>query len=177
MSPDWAPLSTLLETSSGPLCPVHCQTGAPSLTAVQDQGLDVSESILYLADKRKLSNFSQLCLQGRKEPISLLLDDSGQEEECERWCSSYDLEEECEAACHSLTGQSCLWRESQTRAGHHYSSCSPPLASCLDGFCDKFEKLDPSLCPQDCYSRHKGCYHVSNLRVFSLHKTLHRIVL
>ena len=74
---------------------------------------------------------------------------------------SFDLEGECLAGCHSLTGQSCLWRQSQTTAGHNYSSCSPPLASCLDGACDQFEKLDPSLCPQDCYGRHKGCYHLS----------------
>ena len=76
---------------------------------------------------------------------------------------SFDLEEECSAGCHSLTGQSCLWRQSQTVAGHNYSSCSPPLSSCLDGLCDTFEQLDPSLCPQDCYSPHKGSHQLRPL--------------
>ena len=171
MSPAWAELSTVLQTSSGPLCPVDCQTGALSSRALEEQGLAVTDSLLYLADRSKLSNLSRLCLQGRQDPISFILADSDQEKEkekeCGRWCSSFDLEEECWEGCHSLTGQSCLWRQSQTRAGHNYSSCSPPLASCLDGFCDTFEKLDPSLCPQDCYSRHKGSCH-SHLKLFSV---------
>ena len=77
-------------------------------------------------------------------------------EDLEQSDSSYDLEEECLAGCHSLTGQPCLWRQSWTSLGHNYSSCSPPIATCLDGFCDDFEKLSPSLCPQDCYSPEKG---------------------
>ena len=83
-------------------------------------------------------------------------DSEDSEEVLDKSDSSYDLEEECVAGCHSLTGQACLWRQSWTSLGHNYSSCSPPIASCLDGFCDDFEKLSPSLCPQDCYSPEKG---------------------
>ena len=72
--------------------------------------------------------------------------------------SSYDREEDCRAGCHSLTGQDCLWRQSLTTKGHNYSSCSPPIGSCLDGSCDAFEELSPSLCPQDCYSPDKGSH-------------------
>ena len=39
---------------------------------------------------------------------------------------------------------------------YNYSSCVPPIDTCLDGVCDEFEKLDPSLCPQDCYNNEKG---------------------
>ena len=86
----WSDLSTLLQTNSGPLCPVDCQTGALSLAALEDQGLAVSEQILYLAERNKLTNISQLCLQGRDHPISVVLEDSGQEVECARWCSRWE---------------------------------------------------------------------------------------
>ena len=39
---------------------------------------------------------------------------------------------------------------------YNYSSCVPPIDTCLDGVCGEFEKLDPSLCPQDCYNNEKG---------------------
>ena len=69
--------------------PVDCQTGALSLAALEKQGLAVSDQILYLAERSKLSNISQLCLQGRDEPISVVLEDSGQEKDCSRWCSRW----------------------------------------------------------------------------------------
>ena len=39
---------------------------------------------------------------------------------------------------------------------YNYSSCVPPIDTCLDGVCVELEKLDPSLCPQDCYNNEKG---------------------
>ena len=82
--------------------------------------------------------------------------------------SSYDREEDCRAGCHSLTGQDCLWRQSLTTKGHNYSSCSPPIGSCLDGSCNAFEELSPSLCPQDCYGPDKGSHIqiASTLQIF-----------
>ena len=85
----WADLSTLLQTNSGPLCPVDCQTGTLSLAALEEQGLAVSDQILYLAERSKLTNISQLCLQGRNNPIPVVLEESGQEAECDRWCSRW----------------------------------------------------------------------------------------
>ena len=85
----WADLSTLLQTIPGPLCPVDCQTGALSLAALEEQGLAVSEQVLYIAERSRLSNISQLCLQGRDDPISVVLEDPGQEKDCSRWCSRW----------------------------------------------------------------------------------------
>ena len=89
MPAGWSELSTLLQTSPGPLCPVDCQTGVLSLQALEQQGLAVSDQILYLAERSKLSNISQLCLQGKVHPISVVLEDSGQEKDCSRWCSRW----------------------------------------------------------------------------------------
>ena len=95
MAGDWSDLSTVLETSPGPLCPVDCHTGDLSTTALEEQGLAVSGRILYLAERTKLTNMSQLCLQGLQDPITVLLEDSGQEKEkekekeCSRWCSRW----------------------------------------------------------------------------------------
>ena len=84
---DWSELSTVLETKTDPLCPVDCETGDLSLTGLEDQGLGVSDKTLYLAERNKLTNISKLCLQGRDQPFSIILEDSGQEKECSRWCS------------------------------------------------------------------------------------------
>ena len=84
---DWSNLSTVLETKTGPLCPLDCQTGDLSLTALEDQGLAVSGGTLYLADINKLTNTSQLCLQD--QTISIVLEESGEEKECSRWCSRW----------------------------------------------------------------------------------------
>ena len=35
-----------------------------------------------------------------------------------------------------------------------YTSCRPPITSCMDGVCQGVEHLSSSLCPQDCS---KGC--------------------
>ena len=155
----WGSLSTLLETSPGTaLCPVDCETR--HLTEL-GAGLGARDSMLYISDRTSMSSLSELCLQGREDTITVTLEDREEHEspECTRWCSSYYLEEDCVGGCHNLTGQSCLWRQSLTSKGHNYSSCSPPIGSCLNGVCDSFEKLDPSLCPQDCYSREKGRHH------------------
>ena len=53
-----------------------------------------------------------------------------------------------------------MWRQSDlshvSTHVYNYSSCVPPIDTCLDGICDEFESLDPSLCPQDCYNNDKG---------------------
>ncbi|XP_076025463.1 proto-oncogene tyrosine-protein kinase receptor Ret [Genypterus blacodes] len=50
----------------------------------------------------------------------------------------------------TTTGR-CQWRQgSEKGISENYSTCSPDLRTCPDGFCDAAESLDASICPQDC---------------------------
>uniref|UniRef100_A0A8C7UPR1 Proto-oncogene tyrosine-protein kinase receptor Ret n=1 Tax=Oncorhynchus mykiss TaxID=8022 RepID=A0A8C7UPR1_ONCMY len=50
----------------------------------------------------------------------------------------------------ATTGR-CQWRQgSEKGISESYSTCSPDLRTCPDGFCDAVESKDASICPQDC---------------------------
>uniref|UniRef100_A0A673WI41 receptor protein-tyrosine kinase n=1 Tax=Salmo trutta TaxID=8032 RepID=A0A673WI41_SALTR len=50
----------------------------------------------------------------------------------------------------ATTGR-CQWRQgSEKGISESYSTCSPDLRTCPDGFCDAVESKDTSICPQDC---------------------------
>uniref|UniRef100_A0A671PIG2 Proto-oncogene tyrosine-protein kinase receptor Ret n=1 Tax=Sinocyclocheilus anshuiensis TaxID=1608454 RepID=A0A671PIG2_9TELE len=59
---------------------------------------------------------------------------------------------ECEASrgLAAPTGR-CQWRQSRdTGISPNYSTCSPDLRTCPDGYCDAIESKNISICPQDC---------------------------
>uniref|UniRef100_A0A8C7CSR2 Proto-oncogene tyrosine-protein kinase receptor Ret n=1 Tax=Oncorhynchus kisutch TaxID=8019 RepID=A0A8C7CSR2_ONCKI len=50
----------------------------------------------------------------------------------------------------ATTGR-CQWRQGSAKGiSESYSTCSPDLRTCPDGFCDAVESKDASICPQDC---------------------------
>uniref|UniRef100_A0A673YIJ8 Proto-oncogene tyrosine-protein kinase receptor Ret n=1 Tax=Salmo trutta TaxID=8032 RepID=A0A673YIJ8_SALTR len=50
----------------------------------------------------------------------------------------------------ATTGR-CQWRQGYAKGiSESYSTCSPDLRTCPDGFCDAVESKDASICPQDC---------------------------
>ncbi|KAI5107968.1 proto-oncogene tyrosine-protein kinase receptor Ret precursor, partial [Silurus meridionalis] len=45
----------------------------------------------------------------------------------------------------------CQWRQGTEKViSTNYSTCSPDLRTCPDGYCDVIEKKNISICPQDC---------------------------
>uniref|UniRef100_A0A8C5AC14 Proto-oncogene tyrosine-protein kinase receptor Ret n=1 Tax=Gadus morhua TaxID=8049 RepID=A0A8C5AC14_GADMO len=49
------------------------------------------------------------------------------------------------------TNGRCQWRQGTEKGiSEYYSTCSPDLRTCPDGFCDAVESKDMSICPQDC---------------------------
>ncbi|KAK0149935.1 Proto-oncogene tyrosine-protein kinase receptor Ret [Merluccius polli] len=49
------------------------------------------------------------------------------------------------------TSGRCQWRQGTEKGiSENYSTCSPDLRTCPDGFCDAVESKDMSICPQDC---------------------------
>lgn len=48
----------------------------------------------------------------------------------------------------------CQWRQGSDKGiSAKYSTCSPDLRTCPDGYCDAIESKDISICPQDCTSQ------------------------
>ncbi|KAI7805213.1 proto-oncogene tyrosine-protein kinase receptor Ret [Triplophysa rosa] len=48
----------------------------------------------------------------------------------------------------------CQWRQGSDKGiSEKYSTCSPDLRTCPDGYCDAIESKDISICPQDCTSQ------------------------
>ena len=54
-------------------------------------------------------------------------------------------------------GEACLWKagvnSAATKKSFAYSTCTGSLSSCNDGLCDQLERVDQSLCPQDCVEK------------------------
>ncbi|CAL8257054.1 unnamed protein product [Lota lota] len=49
------------------------------------------------------------------------------------------------------TNGRCQWRQGTEKGiSENYSTCSPDLRTCPDGFCDAVESKEMSICPQDC---------------------------
>uniref|UniRef100_A0A8C2JZV5 Proto-oncogene tyrosine-protein kinase receptor Ret n=1 Tax=Cyprinus carpio TaxID=7962 RepID=A0A8C2JZV5_CYPCA len=67
-------------------------------------------------------------------------------------CAEKRQRVECEASrgLAAPTGR-CQWRQSRdTGISPNYSTCSPDLRTCPDGYCDAIESKNISICPQDC---------------------------
>ena len=145
-----------------------CKTGKP----VGLQGLSIIKGIVYVSDPKQISKIadSSICL-GPGSPVQL--DNKGRYS-CNnnRWCAEYETEEACEGACHAVTGEgafcletylililgeSCHWKSGNTSfsptIGFSYSTCTPSISSCNDGVCDALERMDNSICPQDCVEK------------------------
>ncbi|KAF4105797.1 proto-oncogene tyrosine-protein kinase receptor Ret isoform X1 [Onychostoma macrolepis] len=70
-------------------------------------------------------------------------------------CAEKRQQRECEASrgLAAPTGR-CQWRQSRdTGISPNYSTCSPDLRTCPDGYCDAIESKNISICPQDCSSQ------------------------
>ncbi|RXN37126.1 proto-oncogene tyrosine- kinase receptor Ret-like protein [Labeo rohita] len=70
-------------------------------------------------------------------------------------CAEKRQRGECEASrgLGAPTGR-CQWRQSRDKGiSPNYSTCSPDLRTCPDGFCDAIESKNISICPQDCSSQ------------------------
>ncbi|XP_023677187.1 proto-oncogene tyrosine-protein kinase receptor Ret isoform X1 [Paramormyrops kingsleyae] len=74
------------------------------------------------------------------------------ERDCPLSCAKQRRRGPCEA-CSGLgatTGR-CQWRQSIDKViSMNYSTCSPDLSTCPDGYCDIVESKDLAICPQDC---------------------------
>lgn len=58
-----------------------------------------------------------------------------------------------------------------TVISENYSTCSPDLRTCPDGYCDVIESKNVSICPQDCTREHIfrfWAYMVSDLLITSV---------
>ncbi|XP_052007438.1 proto-oncogene tyrosine-protein kinase receptor Ret isoform X2 [Xyrauchen texanus] len=70
-------------------------------------------------------------------------------------CAERRQRGECEASrgLGAPTGR-CQWRQGNDKGiSEKYSTCSPDLRTCPDGYCDVIESKDISICPQDCTSQ------------------------
>ncbi|XP_039609069.1 proto-oncogene tyrosine-protein kinase receptor Ret isoform X1 [Polypterus senegalus] len=74
------------------------------------------------------------------------------EEYCPRSCAENKFQSDCEG-CGGLgtpTGQ-CQWRQGSGKGiSKNYSTCSPNLQICPNGYCDDVERMNEAICPQDC---------------------------
>ncbi|XP_072533089.1 proto-oncogene tyrosine-protein kinase receptor Ret [Salminus brasiliensis] len=67
-------------------------------------------------------------------------------------CAEKRQRGDCEAfrGLGAPTGR-CQWRQGTDRViSENYSTCSPDLRTCPDGYCDVIESKNISICPQDC---------------------------
>uniref|UniRef100_A0A667Y2S7 Proto-oncogene tyrosine-protein kinase receptor Ret n=1 Tax=Myripristis murdjan TaxID=586833 RepID=A0A667Y2S7_9TELE len=67
-------------------------------------------------------------------------------------CAESRQRGDCEAVqgLGATTGR-CQWRQGTEKGiSENYSTCSPDLRTCPDGFCDAVESKDMLICPQDC---------------------------
>jgi hypothetical protein len=78
-------------------------------------------------------------------------------------CSQFESKKICTASCGVSSAQNCEWRNQLIRINltsphdaynPYYSTCSPSLRTCPDGFCDELELYHPYICPQDCTGMH-----------------------
>ncbi|TNM99732.1 hypothetical protein fugu_012765 [Takifugu bimaculatus] len=85
--------------------------------------------------------------------IQIILDnEAGQESQPLLSCAENRRRGDCESArgLGTTTGR-CQWRQGYDKGiSENYSTCSPDLRTCPDGFCDAVESKDASICPQDC---------------------------
>ncbi|XP_067242391.1 proto-oncogene tyrosine-protein kinase receptor Ret [Chanodichthys erythropterus] len=79
---------------------------------------------------------------------------SGTDEQRVLACAEKRQRGECEASrgLGAPTGR-CQWRQGKDKGiSKKYSTCSPDLRTCPDGYCDAIESKNISICPQDCSS-------------------------
>ncbi|TRZ04006.1 hypothetical protein DNTS_001160 [Danionella cerebrum] len=70
-------------------------------------------------------------------------------------CAEKRQRGDCEATqgLGAPTGR-CQWRQGRDKGiSKKYSTCSPDLSTCPDGYCDAIEIKNISICPQDCSSQ------------------------
>ncbi|KAG5266966.1 hypothetical protein AALO_G00238290 [Alosa alosa] len=97
----------------------------------------------------------QLQLQARTQLIVIFEEESDKLDSSEQRilsCAEKKKQGECEAfrGLGTPTGR-CQWRQSTEKGiSQNYSTCSPDLRTCPDGFCDAVESKDIIICPQDC---------------------------
>ncbi|VVC28395.1 Hypothetical protein CINCED_3A010229 [Cinara cedri] len=69
-------------------------------------------------------------------------------------CSNLQLDTkfECISSCGIGSNYKCQWRESPSPEMFttNYSTCTPDINSCPNGYCDSLEKMNYLICPQDC---------------------------
>ncbi|MEE6488714.1 hypothetical protein FKM82_015333 [Ascaphus truei] len=130
------------------------------------QGRDKTYGILYVNDSSVLLTYESKEMQYTvlasdrpltepvKTQITIVLEGMPvkEEEECPLSCSESKHRSECEE-CGGLgapTGR-CQWRQGHGEGiTRNYSTCTPSIVTCPNGFCDVVESEDPAICPQDC---------------------------
>ncbi|XP_030235282.1 proto-oncogene tyrosine-protein kinase receptor Ret isoform X2 [Gadus morhua] len=77
---------------------------------------------------------------------------AGRQEQRALSCSESRQRLDCEITSGlGATNGRCQWRQGTEKGiSEYYSTCSPDLRTCPDGFCDAVESKDMSICPQDC---------------------------
>ncbi|KAL2083232.1 hypothetical protein ACEWY4_021005 [Coilia grayii] len=97
----------------------------------------------------------QLQLQARTQLVIFFEDKPDKAELLEQRmlsCAEKRKRSECETfrGLATPTGR-CQWRQNTEKGiSQNYSTCSPDLRTCPDGFCDVVERKDTTICPQDC---------------------------
>ncbi|XP_050534527.1 proto-oncogene tyrosine-protein kinase receptor Ret isoform X2 [Daktulosphaira vitifoliae] len=63
-----------------------------------------------------------------------------------------DTKSSCMSSCGIGSPLKCQWRESPNPdvLSVNYSTCTPDMNTCPDGFCDTLERKNLLICPQDC---------------------------
>ncbi|KAK7083026.1 hypothetical protein SK128_009237, partial [Halocaridina rubra] len=127
-------------------------------------GITPIAGILYVDDPNKLQEGEITVLRGKMSISVLLILNTTEHSPCVESedgvpiCSSKVYNESCESTCGLGTSGSCSWRsqdkDKEELLSSSYSTCSPDLSSCPDGFCDELESLDSGICLQDCVCKY-----------------------
>ncbi|XP_043912217.1 proto-oncogene tyrosine-protein kinase receptor Ret [Protopterus annectens] len=89
-----------------------------------------------------------------KTPATVLVEGPSikKDAECPTSCAENKHRSDCEE-CEGLGVLSgrCQWRQGDGKGiTRNYSTCSPSLQTCPNGYCDVIESRNSSICPQDC---------------------------
>ncbi|KAG7462781.1 hypothetical protein MATL_G00188420 [Megalops atlanticus] len=110
------------------------------------------QELLYIVTAQE----QQKQLQARTQ-LLILFDSEPDKDDLERDCPQYCAERKERRECESCSGLGaptgrCQWRQGAGDKGisRNYSTCSPDLRTCPDGYCDVIERKNKGICPQDC---------------------------
>ena len=133
--------------------------------------LSVVGGILYVSHPHQVQSSVSVCVSDQVVRLSV---EDGADCSSDVWCSQLETKEECLSSCHSVTGshtvlvillppasigQACSWvpgitsRAMANKNKYTYSTCTTSPHRCADGVCDDLERMEYSLCPQDCVTK------------------------